>query len=204
MVVCATRHKRVALLQQLRGGDAGQTCVDLVYTGDSGITPPPVDGGSGGSVTKLNDSATIAAQGINPGGSMTFYLFAPGVTPASDYSNNVYSDQVTVNGNGTCSGVQATGSETGGASTATAIQAVLGEGVAREIGRDRTPEQLASARNPQFKDVPTLNETLGINYSVGAWRGIGAPKTMPADIQAKLTAALKKAFARWMPAPMIS
>lgn len=53
---------------------------------------------------------------------------------------------------------------------------------------------MAPQRNPQFKDVPTLNEALGINYSVGAWRGIAAPKGLPADIATKLTAELKKAF----------
>ncbi|PZU91309.1 MAG: tripartite tricarboxylate transporter substrate-binding protein [Chelatococcus sp.] len=63
-----------------------------------------------------------------------------------------------------------------------------------DAGKAKSLAIMASERNPQFKDVPTLNETLGINYSVGAWRGIGAPKALPADIQAKLTAALKKAF----------
>ncbi len=53
---------------------------------------------------------------------------------------------------------------------------------------------MAPQRNPLFKDVPTLNETLGINYSVGAWRGIAAPKGLPADIATKLTAELKKAY----------
>lgn len=53
---------------------------------------------------------------------------------------------------------------------------------------------MAPQRNPLFKDVPTLNETLGINYSVGAWRGIAAPKGLPADIAGKLTAELKKAY----------
>jgi len=42
--------------------------------------------------------------------------------------------------------------------------------------------------------VPTLNEALGLHYSVGAWRGIGAPKGLPADISAKLTAALKAVY----------
>ena len=41
---------------------------------------------------------------------------------------------------------------------------------------------------PQFKDVPTLNETLGINYSIGAWRGIGAPKGLPPLSKPPLTA----------------
>jgi ABC-type lipoprotein release transport system permease subunit len=35
----------------------------------------------------------------------------------------------------------------------TAIQTVLGEGIARELGRDRTPQELAKARNPQRLDV---------------------------------------------------
>ncbi len=53
---------------------------------------------------------------------------------------------------------------------------------------------MAPQRNPQFKDVPTLNEALGINYSVGAWRGIAAPKGLPPEIAAKLTAELKKVY----------
>jgi len=63
-----------------------------------------------------------------------------------------------------------------------------------DAGKAKSLAIMATERNPQFKDVPTLNETLGINYSVGAWRGIGAPKGVPADVQAKITAALKKAF----------
>ncbi len=63
-----------------------------------------------------------------------------------------------------------------------------------DAGKAKALAIMAEARNPMFKDVPTLNETLGINYSVGAWRGIGGPKGMPAEIQAKVTASLKKAF----------
>ncbi len=53
---------------------------------------------------------------------------------------------------------------------------------------------MAPERNPIFPAVPTLNESLGIKYSTGAWRGFAGPKGLPADIQAKLTAALKKAY----------
>ncbi len=53
---------------------------------------------------------------------------------------------------------------------------------------------MAPERNPLFKDVPTLNESLGIKYSVGAWRGLAGPKGLPADIATALTAALKKAY----------
>lgn len=63
-----------------------------------------------------------------------------------------------------------------------------------EAGKAKSIAIMATERNPQFKDVPTLNEALGLHYSVGAWRGIGAPKGLPADIQAKLTAALKAAY----------
>lgn len=63
-----------------------------------------------------------------------------------------------------------------------------------DAGKARALAIMSSARNPIFKDVPTLNESLGINYSVGAWRGIAAPKGLPADIQTKLVAALKSAY----------
>jgi tripartite-type tricarboxylate transporter receptor subunit TctC len=63
-----------------------------------------------------------------------------------------------------------------------------------DAGKAKSLAIMATERNPQFKDVPTLNETLGINYSVGAWRGIAGPKGLPADVQTTLIAALKKAF----------
>ncbi len=53
---------------------------------------------------------------------------------------------------------------------------------------------MAPARNPIFPDVPTLKESMGIDYATGAWRGIGAPKNLPPDIATKLTAALKKVY----------
>jgi tripartite-type tricarboxylate transporter receptor subunit TctC len=62
-----------------------------------------------------------------------------------------------------------------------------------DAGKARSLAVMASERNPAFKDVPTLKEAAGIDYSVGAWRGIAAPKGLPADISAKLVASLKKA-----------
>jgi tripartite-type tricarboxylate transporter receptor subunit TctC len=53
---------------------------------------------------------------------------------------------------------------------------------------------MADARNPQFKDVPTLKETLGIDFTVGSWRGIGGPKNLPNDVQQILGAELKKIY----------
>ena len=63
-----------------------------------------------------------------------------------------------------------------------------------DAGKAKSLAIMAKARNPQFKDVPTLNETLGINYSVGAWRGIAGPKGLPDAVQATLMTELKKAF----------
>ncbi len=63
-----------------------------------------------------------------------------------------------------------------------------------DAGRAKALAIMAPARNPQFASVPTLNETLGINYSVGAWRGIAGPRNLPADVTGTLVPALKEAF----------
>jgi tripartite-type tricarboxylate transporter receptor subunit TctC len=63
-----------------------------------------------------------------------------------------------------------------------------------EAGKARSLAIMAPARNPIFKDVPTLKEAMGIDYATGAWRGIGAPKNLPPELATKLTAALKKVY----------
>ena len=63
-----------------------------------------------------------------------------------------------------------------------------------EAGKARSLAVMAAERNPAFKDVPTLKEAAGIDYSVGAWRGIAGPKGLPKDVADQLTAALKKAW----------
>jgi len=61
-----------------------------------------------------------------------------------------------------------------------------------DAGKARSLAVMAPERNPAFKDVPTLKEAAGIDYSVGAWRGIAAPKGLPQPIVDKLVAELKK------------
>jgi tripartite-type tricarboxylate transporter receptor subunit TctC len=61
-----------------------------------------------------------------------------------------------------------------------------------EAGKARSLAVMAAARNPAFKDVPTLKEAMGIDYTTGAWRGFAGPKALPKDIADALTAALKK------------
>src|SRR5260221_4689589 len=43
-----------------------------------------------------------------------------------------------------------------------------------------------------YPKVPTLKKELGSNWTMAAWRVIAAPKGMPADLQARLVAILKK------------
>jgi tripartite-type tricarboxylate transporter receptor subunit TctC len=47
---------------------------------------------------------------------------------------------------------------------------------------------------PVLKDVPTLNESGLKDFEVTIWHGLYAPKGTPADIQAKINAALKVAL----------
>jgi tripartite-type tricarboxylate transporter receptor subunit TctC len=63
-----------------------------------------------------------------------------------------------------------------------------------DAGRARSLAVMAARRNPQFPNVPTLNEMLGINYSVGAWRGVAAPGGLPAEIQTRYVTALKRIY----------
>ena len=63
-----------------------------------------------------------------------------------------------------------------------------------DAGKARSLAVMAAERNPQFTDVPTLKEAMGIDYKTGAWRGIAAPKGLPAPIATKLTASLKKVY----------
>jgi tripartite-type tricarboxylate transporter receptor subunit TctC len=63
-----------------------------------------------------------------------------------------------------------------------------------EAGQVRSLAIMAPARNPVFPDVPTLKETLGIDYFTSSWRGIAAPRGLPTQITTRLTAALKTVY----------
>ena len=63
-------------------------------------TSPPTLAASPIITPALTDSATLSG-GDNPTGTITFYLFAPGVTANSNDSNSIYSTAVTVKGVGT-------------------------------------------------------------------------------------------------------
>jgi tripartite-type tricarboxylate transporter receptor subunit TctC len=61
-------------------------------------------------------------------------------------------------------------------------------------GKVKSLAVLSDKRNPAFPDVPTLKEEIGSDYSLGAWRGIVAPKGLPKAVAHKLEAALKKVY----------
>lgn len=63
-----------------------------------------------------------------------------------------------------------------------------------EAGKVKALAVMAEERNEAFPDVPTLKEAIGTDYTLGAWRGIVAPKGLPEDISGKLEAALKKVY----------
>jgi tripartite-type tricarboxylate transporter receptor subunit TctC len=53
---------------------------------------------------------------------------------------------------------------------------------------------MGEKRDNIFPDVPTLKE-LGINWTMGAWRGVGVPKDTPDDVVKVLEKSLEKAVA---------
>ncbi|MEA2935208.1 MAG: putative tricarboxylic transport rane protein, partial [Variibacter sp.] len=63
-----------------------------------------------------------------------------------------------------------------------------------DAGKARSLAIMAPQRNPQFPNIPTLKEAMGIDYSTGAWRGFAGPKGLPAPIAEKMTAALKRVY----------
>lgn len=63
-----------------------------------------------------------------------------------------------------------------------------------DAGRARSLAIMAAERNPQFKDVPTMKETLGIDFQVGSWRGIGGPLKLPENVVKTMNAELKTIY----------
>jgi tripartite-type tricarboxylate transporter receptor subunit TctC len=63
-----------------------------------------------------------------------------------------------------------------------------------DAGRARSLAIMATERDPQFPDLPTLKESLGVEFQTAVWRGIGGPLKLPADVAATLTAALERVY----------
>ena len=63
-----------------------------------------------------------------------------------------------------------------------------------DAGKARPLAIMASQPSALFPAAPTLKAAAGSNWAIGAWRGIAAPKGLPADVQAKLGAIMKKIY----------
>ena len=61
-----------------------------------------------------------------------------------------------------------------------------------EAGRVKSLAVMAEERNPTFPDAPTLKEAAGLDWTIGAWRGIAGPADMPQEVVDVLVPALKK------------
>lgn len=61
-----------------------------------------------------------------------------------------------------------------------------------DAGKVKSLAIMAPARNPLFPDVPTLKEGAGVDFTVGAWRGIAGPKGMPQEAVDRLAPLLER------------
>src|SRR6187399_2717891 len=61
-----------------------------------------------------------------------------------------------------------------------------------DAGKVRALAIMDAAPPALYPNMPTLKKELGSNWTMAAWRAIAAPKGLPADVQAKLVATLKK------------
>ena len=63
-----------------------------------------------------------------------------------------------------------------------------------DAGKVRSLAVMSKTRSALFPNVPTLKEATGSDWATGAWRGIAAPKGLPAPLAARLEASVKKAY----------
>jgi len=61
-----------------------------------------------------------------------------------------------------------------------------------DAGKVKSLAVMADAPASLYPNVPTLKSATGSDWKLGAWRGIAAPKGIPADARDKLVAAIRK------------
>ena len=62
-----------------------------------------------------------------------------------------------------------------------------------DAGKVRSLAILDDKPSSLYPDVPTAKQAIGSNWTLGTWRGIGAPKNLPGPIEERLRTAVKKA-----------
>jgi tripartite-type tricarboxylate transporter receptor subunit TctC len=63
-----------------------------------------------------------------------------------------------------------------------------------DAGKVKSLATFADKSPALYPNLPTIKQATGSDWTTAAWRGFAAPKGLPADMQAKLVAALKKAY----------
>jgi tripartite-type tricarboxylate transporter receptor subunit TctC len=63
-----------------------------------------------------------------------------------------------------------------------------------DAGKMRSLAILDDKPSPLYPNVPTGKQEIGTTWSMGVWRGIGAPKNLPAPIAKRLQDAVRKAY----------
>jgi tripartite-type tricarboxylate transporter receptor subunit TctC len=61
-----------------------------------------------------------------------------------------------------------------------------------DAGKVRSLAIMSETSSTLYPQVPTLKAAIGSDWTMAAWRGIVAPKGIPADVRDKLAAAIKK------------
>jgi len=61
-----------------------------------------------------------------------------------------------------------------------------------DSGKVRSLAIMSEESSALYPNVPTLKKAVGSDWTMAAWRGIVAPKGIPADVRDKLAAAIKK------------
>lgn len=75
------------------------------------------------------------------------------------------------------------------------VTSSLAEGLAMiEAGRVRPLATMATEPSAVLPDVPTLESVTGSDFTMGAWRGIFAPKGLPDDVREMLSRAVETAY----------
>jgi tripartite-type tricarboxylate transporter receptor subunit TctC len=64
-----------------------------------------------------------------------------------------------------------------------------------DAGQVRTIAIMRETRDPAYPNVPTVKEAVGVDWSLGAWRGIAGPRNLPDAIATRLRQAMGKVAA---------
>lgn len=63
-----------------------------------------------------------------------------------------------------------------------------------DAGKVKALALMGKERNATFRDVPTLEEATGLDFQLGAWRGLAGPKGLPEEVTRKLVPLAKKVY----------